>query len=1176
MLFFPSAAKYSLKQSSLLAVSQAIVKLLTSLPDTRVVVIGSSDPSLSAQIVFGSQVEKQARLLANGILSRSLVEIDAELGADTLAAAATICSSRFVPPRGKNSGETEGYSEWWKYAFPGGSPAEGRALSAVNNCYLKLAGSLPNQNGHRLSREPHTLPEDFLEAKGTGPWFPYNLNLEEFFETKILNGNKSIANQANRQQNKIVIWGLGDRFNVLLQATAINDVGQQHNPANPYQLNLVFEPAIAATISTEIERSVQEKPEILAAFIKATDGWSAQPNLPALQSEFTLHLLAAMDAMDNDADDCSGQENSNLDPSALLLNASLKPVHELKQEGKNSKTVEGGLIKNVWPISELPIRSAKTNQNKEGKNRVSTSEDVYPRSQQQLLLQEKLLHQLLRVNRSPMGAQAILQRSATVIQETLGVSRCLIAFYSGKNASRISGAIAFAQEIPLTQRQNNYPDWHTIEQHIQQHYPDKSWATEPQESDRAIEPIFATPAAKSLFLSWFVPGGDRAKNSFQSQAPSCGLLLVEQWEQDRVWQTWEKQLLHLALHQVHQSLEEADLYQKAQERANHAALLNRLVEQIRASLELPKIFETVTSELGQLLVADRCSILQYLEEPQSWQPITEYRAHNDIPTAINLIVPDQNNPVISQLHNLHVVEVSDTRVLEDPFNQFLAEKYPGAWLMVPIHRQEKIWGCLAFNQDRCTRYWHHSELNFLIAVADQLAIAIHQATLYQQIQQQNQTLEALVLARTAELESFFDAHPDSIFVVERQDLRLRFCNHAFAHSLGLENRHSVQGRSILECKSGLLANSFAKQNLRVFESGQTLHEQETLHLADGIHHFDTFRVPLKHPNGEVYACLGTSRDITELVQTKQALSDLTDQLQQALIDTRSASQAKSEFLASMSHELRTPLTAVIGMSSALLKQYFGSLNPKQSEYIQIIHNSGQHLLQLINDILDLSKIEAGKASLSIDQFSLRDVAEVSMALLREKAQVQKVKLVADLEGLPLNDNFYGDERRVKQILLNLLSNAVKFTPAGGMVRLCIYYDGHAVKIEVADTGIGIPPEQQHLLFQAFQQIDSYLSRQHQGTGLGLALTRQLVEMHGGKIEFKSTVGVGTVFAVYLQAQPPQLDTATEDVECSEVGNSQSVKFTKLNVSSHAVALPKGEETAVQTNGCDCKQEAKSS
>jgi two-component system sensor histidine kinase/response regulator len=203
------------------------------------------------------------------------------------------------------------------------------------------------------------------------------------------------------------------------------------------------------------------------------------------------------------------------------------------------------------------------------------------------------------------------------------------------------------------------------------------------------------------------------------------------------------------------------------------------------------------------------------------------------------------------------------------------------------------------------------------------------------------------------------------------------------------------------------------------------------------------------------------------------------------------------------------------MSSALLQQYLGTLNGKQSEYLQIIHDSGQHLLELINDILDLSKIEAGKASLEISSFSLHDVACSCLALLREKAQTKKVQLTEELTNLSPSEDFSGDERRIKQILLNLLSNAVKFTPAEGQVWLKMRQEGNTAIIEVVDNGIGIPEHKQHLVFERFEQLNHH----HEGTGLGLALTRQLVEMHGGTIEFTSTVGKGTAFIVRLQSQP---------------------------------------------------------
>jgi PAS domain S-box-containing protein len=991
---------------------------------------------------------------------------------DSRAVLIAVSKSDFTPsdlcPERESTGR-------WGYASPDAGALGLPELLTSHNGYLNLA----------IGGASATHCEN-QHSENKRRWLPCSLKLRKL--TRTLGSTP----ESKSKVPSLVILGLGDRFNVMLHSYKTPENTDAN--ANPYELCFGFDPAILGTICAEIPCGLHLNPEISPLFERAIADWFPQPNLPALQSEFTSTLVSAI----------LTSQTSTQTPEKAQAEACSSAGASLTDNPTDAITLAA--TTDIWTKPAL-LREPETQAHLAHR----PIPNVLPSWQQP----EKLLQELLRISWSSQGAQVILQRSAVLIQEAFGVSRCLIAFYSAKDERTLWSAIAHDSSIPVSARQTQYPEWANVEQCLLKQHQDKPWAAE-----RNV----GSTDAQSVFLTWVHTHPQKIETremaSLHGAPGLVGLLVLEQWDEKREWQPGERQLLHLALQLVERGHNLATLYQQAEERITHTALLNRLVAQIRASLELPHIFETVTLELGHLLVADRCLIFQYLEEQRCWKPLTEYRAHADILTAMNLIVPDQKNCCSRTLRNLQVVQVSDTRLVDDPMNRSLAAKYPGAWLMVPIHRQQKIWGCLTFAQDQFPRYWHESELRFITTVADQLAIAIYQATLYQQIQEQNQTLEALVRERTAELESFFDAHPDYIFVVERENLRLRFCNHAFAQRMGFENRYAVQDRSILECFPPLIAKSFAKQNLRVFESGETLHEQETLVFPDGIHHFDTSRVPLKHSNGEVYACLGTFREITELVETKQALSLRTEQLQDALTAANAASQAKSEFLATMSHELRTPLTSVIGMSSALMQPYFGELSGKQKEYLKIIHNSGQHLLQLINDILDLSKIESGKASLTLSQFSLRQVGIESLELLQEKAQVHQVKLTADLAGLPPADEFWGDERRVRQILLNLLSNAVKFTPPGGEVWLRMQYEGNRAMIEVADTGIGIPMEKQHLLFEAFQQIDSSLNRQHEGTGLGLALTRQLVEMHGGTISFHSEVDAGTVFVVNLLAQNP--------------------------------------------------------
>ncbi len=226
-----------------------------------------------------------------------------------------------------------------------------------------------------------------------------------------------------------------------------------------------------------------------------------------------------------------------------------------------------------------------------------------------------------------------------------------------------------------------------------------------------------------------------------------------------------------------------------------------------------------------------------------------------------------------------------------------------------------------------------------------------------------------------------------------------------------------------------------------------------------------------------------------------------------------ADQHKSAFLANMSHELRTPLNAVIGFSEMLAARYFGELTAKQAEYVNDIHGSGKHLLSLINDILDLSKIEAGRTELELAEFDLPAALDNALTLVRERAQRGGVAL--HLETDPQLRAFTGDERKLKQVVLNLLSNAVKFTPSGGSVSVVAkQVDGNA-EIAVRDTGVGMAPADHGAIFEAFRQVGTDVTRKREGTGLGLALARRFVELHGGTIRVDSAPGKGSTFTVTL-------------------------------------------------------------
>jgi signal transduction histidine kinase len=247
---------------------------------------------------------------------------------------------------------------------------------------------------------------------------------------------------------------------------------------------------------------------------------------------------------------------------------------------------------------------------------------------------------------------------------------------------------------------------------------------------------------------------------------------------------------------------------------------------------------------------------------------------------------------------------------------------------------------------------------------------------------------------------------------------------------------------------------------------------------------------------------------TLAIQNARLFREIADKSRQL----ETASRHKSEFLANMSHELRTPLNAIIGFSEVLTERMFGELNEKQEEYLEDINTSGQHLLSLINDILDLSKIEAGRMELEATDFDLPSAIDNALILVRERASRRGITL-----GRTIDERLgmlRGDERKVKQVLLNLLSNALKFTPEGGRIDVSARLQDGAAEMSVTDTGVGIAPEDQEAVFEEFRQVGT-ADKKVEGTGLGLALSRKFIELHGGRIWVKSVVGGGSTFTFTL-------------------------------------------------------------
>jgi len=375
------------------------------------------------------------------------------------------------------------------------------------------------------------------------------------------------------------------------------------------------------------------------------------------------------------------------------------------------------------------------------------------------------------------------------------------------------------------------------------------------------------------------------------------------------------------------------------------------------------------------------------------------------------------------------------------------------------------------------------------------------------------------------LRSLWETTQDCVLIIDRRATIL-FCNPAVEASFGWRPEE-LRGQALSVLQPEHLRQGHAEGMARYLASGQRRLDWHSTEIP--VRHRRGHDIPVEVSFSEIQlqgeTCfVGFLRDISRRKQAEDALRSANEALEQRVAQRtyeltqantrlRELDRLKSEFLATMSHELRTPLNAILGFSGLLRAGTSGPLNPEQARQLGLVHGAGEHLLALINDLLDLSRIESGRVTLDASDFDLASVLAEVRDTLHPAVQAKGLKLIDDTpEGLwPV---LHGDRRKLYQVLLNLVNNAIKFTPEGE-VRIAARIEGEQVCISVADTGIGIAPEQQALLFQPFRQLDGGATRSHEGTGLGLYYSRRLVTLMHGSIGVLSTPGRGSVFTVRL-------------------------------------------------------------
>ncbi len=367
------------------------------------------------------------------------------------------------------------------------------------------------------------------------------------------------------------------------------------------------------------------------------------------------------------------------------------------------------------------------------------------------------------------------------------------------------------------------------------------------------------------------------------------------------------------------------------------------------------------------------------------------------------------------------------------------------------------------------------------------------------------------------LQLVLDHAPAGIAIFDGANLRVKWANPAFRQTLDEAYRNAdIIGLRLKDFLPGAEKSGIADICRQVAATGQPYFtpEYEYTGFARGITYWRWAWLPLPAGEGDVPDLMVLLTEVTDQVLARKRIEELNAQLESRNLEVERANRMKSEFLASMSHELRTPLNAIIGFSDLLVEQSAG-LNEKQKRFLGHIPQGAGHLLELINDVLDLSRIEAGRLELQVESLTAAAALTEVLAIVRPLAVVKQIRLDSEVERDLV---VHADRVRFKQILYNLLSNAVKFTPEGGRVWVSGSRQGDSVSISVSDTGVGIPPEEQEAIFEEFHQASATTGGVKEGTGLGLAITRRLVEKHGGKIWVESEVGKGSRFTFMLPVE----------------------------------------------------------
>ncbi len=670
----------------------------------------------------------------------------------------------------------------------------------------------------------------------------------------------------------------------------------------------------------------------------------------------------------------------------------------------------------IWmETNKIPLRNIKG----EIVGLLGTFQDITHRKLAEIRLkqqaeQERILTFITQRIRASLNLKEILNTAVAEVRQILKVDRVLIyRVYPSGTGAAIAESVAphCLKLINLNFPEENFP-----QENYQRYLDGRIYALSDRETESILPCLVDFLRQIKVRAKLVLPIVDKQE--------LWGLLIAHQCEESRDWQNWEIDLMKQLSNQLSIAIQQSNLYQQLQlelkerqakdlvihRQVETESLLREITQRIRESLDLQTIFARATEDIRHLIDAERVGIFQFASNSNFNEG--EFVAESVVAGFDSVMADKIHDRCFGEQYAVYyhqgriqkVSDIYDSGLTECHIN-ILAKFQVRANLAVPLLDGANLWGLLCIHQCSRPRYWRESEINLVKQIANQLAIGIQQANLFERLQ----------------------------------------------------------------------------------------------------------------------------RELQERQQAETKLTEINQELAISNQELARATRLKDEFLANMSHELRTPLNAILGMTEALQDEIFGTINERQIRALQTVDHSGNHLLSLINDILDLAKIESGQVELNCNPTAVDNLCQSSLSFVKQQALQKRIKLQVKIpDRLP---EIVLDERRIRQVLINLLNNAIKFTPEGGSVILEVTIEpgeilptqanyptrASSIRFAVSDTGIGITAENIQKLFQPFVQIDSALNRQYMGTGLGLSLVKRMVSMHGGTVSVTSEVGVGSCFSFHIPA-----------------------------------------------------------